>query len=118
MKRNARSLRVVESAMAVLCLDGTEPDSATAVANDMLHGGGTVRSSANRWFDKCMQFVVCLNGAWGSNVEHSPADGPPLMTLIDFLRDGLGKPVPPEECHDDDVTVTPIMWSLGSELLR
>lgn len=55
----------------------------SAVALNMLHGGGSEVNSCNRWFDKTCQFIVSRDGACGLTYEHSPAEGPPVIALVD-----------------------------------
>lgn len=84
------------------------------VAAQMLHGGGARWNSGNRWFDKtlqvslrlfignnknsivvtdenlnvlvcCPQFIVGEDGTCGLVYEHAPAEGPPIVFLIDFV---------------------------------
>ena len=79
---NAESLRVVDSALFVLCLDDDAPATPEAVARTMLHGtyamrgGVQVGSITNRWYDK-MQIIVCANGSCGVNFEHTSVVKPP-----------------------------------------
>ncbi|KAK6019333.1 Choline/Carnitine O-acyltransferase [Ostertagia ostertagi] len=54
-----------------------------------LHGGGTMSNSCNRWFDKTLQFVIGANGACGLTYEHTPAEGPPVAAMMDFICDKL-----------------------------
>ncbi|VDL77513.1 unnamed protein product, partial [Nippostrongylus brasiliensis] len=52
-----------------------------------LHGGGTKSNSSNRWFDKTLQFVIGKTGGCGITYEHTPAEGPPVATMMDFICD-------------------------------
>lgn len=42
-------------------------------------------NSGNRWFDKTLQFIVGEDGSCGANYEHAPAEGPPIVALIDHV---------------------------------
>jgi carnitine O-acetyltransferase len=85
--KNAEMLRLVDTALFVVCLDDCSPESLDDRAANMLHGSyhlethlrahegvlqiGTI---TNRWYDK-LQLIVCENGAAGINFEHSAVDG-------------------------------------------
>ena len=87
--------------MFVLCLDDGIPisfnhqksvDETTLNQRDevsllfqMLHGFGTKRNGANRWYDKTMQFIISADGACGLNYEHSPSEGIAVVQLIEHL---------------------------------
>jgi len=86
---NAELLRVVDSALFVLCLDDEAPTDAAEIARTMLHGSYRLRDGAqsgsmtNRWYDK-LQMIVCANGAAGVNFEHTRVDG---HTVLRFVSD-------------------------------
>ena len=73
----------------MVCLDGPGPaldvNRQTAAALQCVHGGGAAYNSANRWFDKCIQFVVGCEGNVGITYEHSPAEGVPVARMMDYL---------------------------------
>jgi len=87
---NVASLKSIESSIFLLCLDERSND----VEDDLwrsdfalrsLHGGGSELSSGNRWFDKTIQMIVDQNGGVGLTYEHSPAEGPPVAAMLDFV---------------------------------
>ncbi|KJZ75100.1 hypothetical protein HIM_05586 [Hirsutella minnesotensis 3608] len=86
---NADCLRIVDSALFVLCLDYTEPPNAAALCQNMLCGTSEVKNGVqigtctNRWYDK-MQIIVCKNGSAGINFEHTGVDG---HTVLRFASD-------------------------------
>lgn len=86
---NAECLGIVDSALFVLCLDYTEPDSAAALCQNMLCGtnevekGVQIGTCINRWYDK-LQIIVCKNGSAGINFEHTGVDG---HTVLRFASD-------------------------------
>lgn len=98
-KENRRLFDLINRAIFVLCLDqrtshdtyGTVEGSNDAEENldlwagQMLHGGGSSFNSGNRWFDKTLQLIIAKDGAFGINYEHSPAEGLPIMTLMDYV---------------------------------
>ena len=86
---NADCLGIVDSALFVLCLDYTEPNSAADVCKNMLCGtnevekGVQIGTCINRWYDK-LQIIVCKNGSAGINFEHTGVDG---HTVLRFASD-------------------------------
>ena len=56
-----------------------------ASAPHMLHGGGVDVDTCNRWFDKSYSLIFGTNGCFGVNIEHSAADGGPLLQIADFI---------------------------------
>lgn len=88
-KQSRRSLEALQSAQFLVCLDGPGPEldvnRQTRAALQCVHGGGARFNSANRWFDKCIQFVVGCEGNVGIAYEHSPAEGVPVARMMDFL---------------------------------
>lgn len=57
-------MRAIQRSIFMVCLDEASPapteENWTAdMALRALHGGGSDENSANRWFDKTLQFVVC-----------------------------------------------------------
>lgn len=89
-KTNKDSVSAIQRSIFTLCLDGATPqvpdDSyRSCAAVQMLHGGGSRWNSGNRWFDKTLQFIVGEDGTCGANYEHAPAEGPPIVALIDHV---------------------------------
>ncbi|CAD5123639.1 DgyrCDS11967 [Dimorphilus gyrociliatus] len=93
---NKRSLSLIENSIFILCIDHTLPATFNhqttgknrddvSQALQMLHGLGSSFNSCNRWYDKTMQFVVCMDGTCGLNYEHSPAEGIAVVQLIEHL---------------------------------
>ncbi|XP_063217738.1 choline O-acetyltransferase [Bacillus rossius redtenbacheri] len=98
-ERNARSLKLIEKSLLMVCLDEPLPPSfngpprggagrdETNMAHQMIHGGGSAANSANRWFDLTVQLVVSPDGACGVCYEHSAAEGVAVVQLAeDVLR--------------------------------
>ncbi|CAK6956757.1 choline O-acetyltransferase-like [Scomber scombrus] len=84
---NRDSLALIESCLCVVCLDepnGLQPND-TNRALLMLHGGGSERNGANRWYDKSMQFVVGMDGVCGVVCDHSPFEGIVLVQCSEYL---------------------------------
>nr|POE93045.1 putative mitochondrial carnitine o-acetyltransferase [Quercus suber] len=86
---NAECLNIVDSALFILCLDYTEPQSSAELCGNMLCGtsaiekGVQVGTCTNRWYDK-LQIIVCKNGSAGINFEHTGVDG---HTVLRFASD-------------------------------
>ncbi|KAK5871236.1 hypothetical protein PBY51_004128 [Eleginops maclovinus] len=89
-KTNKESVRAIQKGIFTVCLDAPMPRVSdelypSRVAAQMLHGGGARWNSGNRWFDKTIQFIVGEDGTCGLVYEHAPAEGPPIVFLIDFV---------------------------------
>jgi carnitine O-acetyltransferase len=83
---NSQCLRIVDTALFVLCLDQTAPSSAAELSMNMLCGtnvvekGVQVGTCTNRWYDK-LQIIVCKNGSAGINFEHTGVDGHTVLRM-------------------------------------
>lgn len=86
---NARCLEVVDTALFVVCMDDSQPESPAELCNNVLCGtyklqdGVQLGTCTNRWYDK-LQLIVCANGAAGINFEHTGVDG---HTVLRFAGD-------------------------------
>ncbi|KAI5295467.1 Carnitine O-acetyltransferase mitochondrial [Ascosphaera acerosa] len=78
---NAASLRDIEAASFVVCLDDARPVTLEERAHQYWHGDGK-----NRWFDKPVQFIVNDNGTAGFMGEHSMMDGTPTQRINDYVN--------------------------------
>ncbi|KAF4109723.1 carnitine O-acetyltransferase-like [Onychostoma macrolepis] len=91
-KTNKESVRAIQKSIFTVCLDAPVPRVSdemylNKVAAQMLHGGGSRWNSGNRWFDKTLQFIVGEDGSCGLTYEHAPAEGPPIVFLVDHVVD-------------------------------
>uniref|UniRef100_A0A665WVM1 Choline/carnitine acyltransferase domain-containing protein n=1 Tax=Echeneis naucrates TaxID=173247 RepID=A0A665WVM1_ECHNA len=89
-KTNKESVRAIQKSIFTVCLDAPMPRMSdelywSRVAAQMLHGGGARWNSGNRWFDKTLQFIVGEDGTCGLVYEHAPAEGPPIVFLVDYV---------------------------------
>uniref|UniRef100_A0A8C8A229 Carnitine O-acetyltransferase n=1 Tax=Oryzias sinensis TaxID=183150 RepID=A0A8C8A229_9TELE len=89
-KTNKESVRAIQKSIFAVCLDAPLPRVSdelylSRVTAQMLHGGGARWNSGNRWFDKTLQFIVGEDGSCGLVYEHAPAEGPPIVFLIDHV---------------------------------
>ncbi|KAM6901374.1 carnitine O-acetyltransferase [Lycodopsis pacificus] len=96
-KTNKESVTAIQRSIFTLCLDGAMPQVSdetyrSSAALQMLHGGGSQWNSGNRWFDKTLQFIIGEDGTCGANYEHAPAEGPPIVALIDHVVEYTSKP--------------------------
>ena len=86
---NAECLGTVDSALFLVCLDYTEPQTSADLCGNMLCGssdvvkGVQIGTCTNRWYDK-LQIIVCKNGSAGINFEHTGVDG---HTVLRFASD-------------------------------
>ncbi|XP_029025706.1 carnitine O-acetyltransferase isoform X2 [Betta splendens] len=88
--KNKESVLAIQRSIFTVCLDGGMPGVSnetyrSCAAIQMLHGGGSQWNSGNRWFDKTLQFIIGEDGMCGANYEHAPAEGPPIVALIDHV---------------------------------
>ncbi|KAI5841807.1 Choline/Carnitine o-acyltransferase-domain-containing protein [Morchella snyderi] len=83
---NVECLRIVDTAIFVLCLDSTSPKSGSELSMNMLCGSNVVEKGVqigtctNRWYDK-LQIIVCKNGTAGINFEHTGVDGHTVLRM-------------------------------------
>lgn len=140
---NADCLGIVDSALFIVCLDYTEPATASALCQNMLCGtseiekGVQIGTCTNRWYDK-LQIIVCNNGSAGINFEHTGVDGHTVLrfasdvytdTILRFARTINGQaptlwastsPDPSRRDPDSfgDVNTTPhkLEWDMTPEL--
>uniref|UniRef100_A0A146KXC3 Carnitine O-acetyltransferase n=1 Tax=Lygus hesperus TaxID=30085 RepID=A0A146KXC3_LYGHE len=90
---NACTIKDIEESLFILCIDtktlqGYKTDVDTTAAN-LVHGGGSVANSSNRWNDKTIQFIIGKDSGWGLNYEHSPAEGQAIARLMDHIIDHM-----------------------------
>lgn len=92
---NAASLRVIDDALFVVCLDDAAPDSLAELCSNFLcgtyglSGGVQIGTCTNRWYDK-LQIIVCADGSAGINFEHTGVDGHTVLRFAaDIFTDGL-----------------------------
>ncbi|XP_053671226.1 choline O-acetyltransferase [Anopheles nili] len=104
-EQNARNIELIETALVLVCIDEPLPLTYNArgfngspagahyaggrdesnMAHEMIHGGGSACNSANRWFDKTMQLIICSDGTWGLCYEHSPSEGIAVVQLLEGI---------------------------------
>lgn len=83
---NVECLRIVDTALFILCLDSTSPKTGSELSMNMLCGtnvvekGVQIGTCTNRWYDK-LQIIVCKNGSAGINFEHTGVDGHTVLRM-------------------------------------
>ncbi|KAJ8965293.1 hypothetical protein NQ314_004222 [Rhamnusium bicolor] len=86
---NKRSVNEIQTSLFLVALDNPMPelnDSLRSMASKQcIHGGGSRGNSANRWFDKTIQFIIGQDGIVGLTYEHSPSEGQPIAVMTDYL---------------------------------
>ncbi|ORZ16240.1 acyltransferase ChoActase/COT/CPT [Absidia repens] len=73
---NSEALKVVDSALFVVCLDHVAPSTVEDLSTNMLCGTYKL--------EKGLQIIVCKNGSAGINFEHTGVDG---HTVLRFVSD-------------------------------
>lgn len=140
---NAECLSIVDSALFILCVDYTEPQTEAELCGNMLCGtsevvrGVQIGTCTNRWYDK-LQIIVCKNGSAGINFEHTGVDGHTVLrmasdvytdTILRFAKSINGQapslwastsPDPakrdPESFGDVSTTPRKLEWDMYPEL--
>lgn len=83
---NFECLRIIDTALFILCLDSVSPTTGTELSMNMLCGttviekGVQIGTCTNRWYDK-LQIIVCKNGSAGINFEHTGVDGHSVLRM-------------------------------------
>ncbi|XP_037036694.1 carnitine O-palmitoyltransferase 1, liver isoform-like [Bradysia coprophila] len=123
---NKASLQVVESAAMFLVLHdkpfefGTnlKSEKMAYYASQCMYG-----SICDRWFDKSFQLIVGTNGRYAFNAEHTWADAPVLIHMIEEMHlDELQNYDVDGNLHGKMLIVPPIptriQWSFNEDLLN
>jgi len=90
---NAASLAAIDSSLFIVTLDDSKPTSHEDLSRAMLHG-----DARNRWYDKCLNLIVCANGKAGINWEHAWGDGVAVLYFfneVSWKEGGGGGGRPP-----------------------
>lgn len=93
---NVESISLIENALFLVCLDEgldsvNSHDDMTRGAEQLMHGGGVCHNSANRWFDKSIQFVISMDGISGLIVEQSTIEGETVANMVDYIVKNVSK---------------------------
>jgi len=109
LSTSSSSLKSIESSIFLLCLDDMPAviEDKNAWRSDWalrcLHGGGSTQHSGNRWCDKTIQMIVDQNGGVGLVYEHSPAEGPPVAAMLDYVYEYCEKIRDINDCYVYDL---------------
>ncbi|BES87905.1 Choline/Carnitine o-acyltransferase [Nesidiocoris tenuis] len=116
-EENRECMKLIENSIGLLCLDqnplgdafqrrgpargargmtaGTRDE--TNIAHQMLHGGGSVLNTANRWFDKTIQLIIGIDGVSGLCYEHSQSEAVAVLAVIENILDSCASLEPNDE---------------------
>uniref|UniRef100_A0A3Q4G0X0 Carnitine O-acetyltransferase a n=1 Tax=Neolamprologus brichardi TaxID=32507 RepID=A0A3Q4G0X0_NEOBR len=107
---NKKSISAIERSICVLCLDKAMPQTYEKYSRfepvQVLHGGGTQWNSANRWFDKSLQFIVGEDGTYGFTLLHAIIDGTPYRKKPQMMESPVALLPMPQKLH---FNITPDM---------
>ncbi|CAH1271472.1 CRAT [Branchiostoma lanceolatum] len=120
-KTNKLSLEAINRSIFMLCLDQEtvrEKDRWTSMGHQLMHGGGSQHNSGNRWFDKTLQFTVGTDGAVGIVYEHSAAEGPPIIALLDHMLDYCSQSPAVKETSVHPKEPERLLFSLNNSVLE
>ncbi|CAH0557685.1 unnamed protein product [Brassicogethes aeneus] len=94
---NAKSVEEIQKSLFLVCLDNPMPEydgnRRSLGSKQFIHGGGSRGNSANRWFDKTIQFIIGQDGTVGLTYEHSPSEGQPIAVMTDYIVEFIKKDV-------------------------
>jgi carnitine O-acetyltransferase len=113
---NAASLKDIEAASFIVCLDDASPVTLEERAHQYWHGDG-----ANRWFDKPLQFIVNENGTSGFMGEHSMMDGTPTHRLNDYANQQIftnALPFDDPNVRSDLPNPKPLRFDINADLQK
>lgn len=105
---NRASVETIDSALFVVCLEHTSPDTTVDLNRCFLHSDGE-----NRWFDKSFQLIVTANGKAAVNFEHSWGDGVAVLRYLnEVYQDSIEHPVVDFVDVDVSSDVRLLPWTL------
>lgn len=125
---NKKSIELIENCLFVVCMDesieGLRKETGSKrfsdarlenMAHHILHGNKSTHSSANRWFDKFLQFIVTKDGTNGICIEHSVSEG---ITVLRFCEEFLdfNKKSQPIRQPEDLLTIKKLNWEIDGSL--
>ncbi|XP_071096244.1 carnitine O-acetyltransferase-like [Haliotis cracherodii] len=122
---NRSAMEDIQRSICVLCVDGEgQPPAGSDHPRSlglaqMLHGGGSSWNSANRFFDKILQFIIGVKGVCGLNLEHTPADGPPIAAIAQHVLAFCEKHQAPGQRASGAMTAPrKLLTELSGDILR
>lgn len=113
---NARSLKMIDSALFCLCLDEESLKDHIHTSHNMLHGNGY-----NRWFDKSFSIIMSKDGQAAINFEHSWGDGVAVLrfqneVFKDTTKHPIVHPGSATAVMDSASAVSRLQFNLDAEL--
>eukprot|EP00930_Biecheleria_cincta_P060082 TRINITY_DN4576_c0_g1_i3.p1 TRINITY_DN4576_c0_g1~~TRINITY_DN4576_c0_g1_i3.p1 ORF type:complete len:646 (+),score=130.98 TRINITY_DN4576_c0_g1_i3:122-2059(+) len=110
---NRQMLRLVDSALFVVCLDSLSGLSAEQMMRNVMYG--LSGSAHNRWLDK-WSWIVCEDGQAGFNWEHSLLDGHTMQEFVATVASKSGFTSDATVAPDDEqAKIMPISFLLDSD---
>ncbi|XP_067619389.1 choline O-acetyltransferase isoform X2 [Eurosta solidaginis] len=133
---NQNNFSLIENALCLMCFDEPLPNSFNALTftgatptghmvgdrddtnmlHEMIHGGGSSFNSANRWFDKVLQIIICTDGTWGINYEHSFSEGDAIVSVIEKIYKNLDEAQSACNSVPADPPPERLSWNITSEM--
>ncbi|XP_063843429.1 choline O-acetyltransferase-like isoform X2 [Scylla paramamosain] len=101
LSKRSSSLNMTSSQNTSQENEGTMRDEVNA-GHQMIHGGGFNHNSANRWFDKTVQFILTRDGWSGLCYEHSCAEGIVVIQVVEQILQCIAQ----ENQRPDDAVET------------
>ncbi|KAK2582413.1 hypothetical protein KPH14_004731 [Odynerus spinipes] len=136
-ERNRHNIELIERCVCIICIDNDvlpatfnnpyreddrwigDRDYAN-VLHHALHGGGSQHLSANRWFDKTVQFILGKqDGFWCLNYEHSAGEAPAVLPLAEQLTQKVEAMPPAKESFEELDLPAPekLEWCLSEQTM-
>ena len=104
-KNNPENIDIIENALFAVSLD--------EMNQDVNHNGKQILHGTNRWYDKCLSFVVGNNGRMGLNGEHTPCDAVIPGKLVEYCVD---EECPFDESSERSLTVKKLRWNVEPDI--
>jgi len=82
---NRKNIETINNAILAVCMDESKDNYGELLRSFLLS------DSKNRYFDKCGQIIVTMDGELGFNNEHTGADGTTWFTIIGEIYDFIAQ---------------------------
>ena len=108
---NAETLKTIDSALFVLCLEHDQPTTKEDVQRCYIHG-----DARNRWFDKSFSIIVLPDGNATINFEHAWGDGVAVIRFFnEVYQESTGSPaVDPADITASAAGVKALDWHVDA----
>ncbi|DAZ93653.1 TPA: hypothetical protein N0F65_012861 [Lagenidium giganteum] len=105
---NKASLEAIDSALFVVSLEHSSPESDVEISRTFLVGDGS-----NHWFDKSFQLIVSQNGKASVNFEHAWGDGVAVLRYLnEMYQDSVKYPA---LTSSGQAQPTELKWELSGQ---